>query len=346
MKAVVLNKLYDAETGEFGQVACCDMPMPEMVNDDDILIKIAYASICGSDPHALKGFFPNKKLMSIVGHEVSGTVEKLGPKATKKGLKVGDKVTGNFFLPCGTCWFCDNELEQFCKNGEYKNGTMAEYIVWRESQVYKLPDDVDLAQAALVEPFAMATHAVELADMKIGSRVAVSGGGGIGLMLVQLLKLCGASSVTLIEPIESKRRLALETGADFVIDPAKEDVEARASEITGNIGFDAILESSGNGGAAETCLKIARPGANILYMAMYPIGFHLPYDLLKYSFNKELKLQGMYLAQEAFPSAIAMLPRMNLKPLISKIFPLNECVQAYEAAMSGECIKVLFDCEK
>jgi (R,R)-butanediol dehydrogenase/meso-butanediol dehydrogenase/diacetyl reductase/L-iditol 2-dehydrogenase len=345
MKSVVLSRTYDPVTKQKGDIACVDLPIPEISNDDDVLIKIAYAAICGTDPKLLEGFL-SKKLGSPLGHEVSGTIAKLGPKANKKGFKAGDRVIGNFYKTCGTCHFCRNGQEQFCRFPEAHIGTMAEYIVWRESQVFKIPDSVDLMDAALTEPFTIAVHAIEKLDMSIGARLAISGGGGIGLMLVQLAKISGASTVTLIEPVASKRTLGLQLGADYVIDPINENVVEAAGKITDGFMYNAIIESSGNASSAEICLKITSPGATLLYMSTYKTEYFLPLNLFEYCYHKELRIQGMYLAQTSFPRAVAMLPRINFKPLISKVYALDDCRQAYDDAISGKYVKLLFDCQK
>lgn len=343
MKAVMLVKGYNPETKELGEVACCEVEKPQLVNDDDVLIKVAYASICGSDPHLLEGMF-DLPIPSPCGHELSGTVEALGPKATRKGLKIGDKVTGNFYRTCGCCEYCLNGKSQFCENAAGWGAAQAEYIVWREDQVYKLPEGVGLLEASLTEPFNIAVRAVELARLRTGDHVAVSGGGGIGLMVTQLLKKCGAGRVTVLEPVESKRKRAQEMGADYVLNPMDADVNEKIKELTQGRGFDALIESSGNGGAARNALDFVGRGGHVVLMSMYKKDYELQMNLLEYCYRKELMLQGMYLAQESFQRAVNMLPQMNFEPVIEKIYALDECKQAYEDQKSGKYAKLIFDC--
>jgi (R,R)-butanediol dehydrogenase/meso-butanediol dehydrogenase/diacetyl reductase/L-iditol 2-dehydrogenase len=316
-------------------------------NDEDVLIKIAYSSICGSDPHLLTGLLA-VPVPSGCGHEMSGTVVALGKDATKKGLKVGDKVTGNFLRFCGACHYCRSGKEQFCTSPkvEEMQGTQAEYIVWNEAQVFKIPDGVDLLEATLSEPLAIAVRAVEKADISLGDAVAISGGGGIGLMAAQLCKMAGASSVTVIEPVAEKRKLALVLGADYTIDPIHDDVVGKVKEITQGRGLNALLESSGNAKAAETALKLMDKGGHIVYFSMYPGTYELPLNLFEHCYHNEIRIDGMFLAGYAFPAAVAMLPRMNLKPLVSKVYALEDCVQAYADQMSGKYAKLIFDCTK
>lgn len=343
MKAVMLVKAYNDETKELGEIECCEVEKPQLINDDDVLIKVAYASVCGSDPHLLEGMF-DLPIPSPCGHELSGTIEELGPKANKKGLKIGDKVTGNFYRTCGSCEYCLNGKSQFCENAVGWGAAQAEYIVWREEQVYKLPEGVGLLAASLTEPFNIAVRAVELARIKTGEHVAVSGAGGIGLMVTQLLKKCGAGRVTVIEPVESKRYRALEMGADYVINPLDPESAAHVLKNTNGKGFNALIESSGNGGAARNALDLVGRGGRIVFMSMYPKDYELQMNLLEYCYRKELMIQGMYLAQESFQRAVNMLPQMEFKPVIEKIYSLDDCKQAYEDQKSGNYAKLIFDC--
>lgn len=345
MKAVLLVKDYDKATNTMGEIDCREIEKPKIVHDDDVLIKVAYASICGSDPNLLKGLFSFKAPFQW-GHEFSGTVEALGPGTGKKGLKAGDRVTGNFYKTCGVCHYCRNMMEQFCPYPEENPKAQAQYFVLRESQVYAIPDSVDLMDATLIEPFAIAVRAMERADIRIGQRIAISGGGGIGLMLAQLAKNAGASKVAVIEPVERKRRLALAMGADAAIDPFSENLAEKSAALTKGYGFDAVIEASGNTKAAESCLQIAGRGGTIVYISMYDMDYNLPLNLFQYCHHQEITIKGMFLAQLAFERAVEMMARMNFRPLISKIYSLDECKQAYEDQMSGQYAKLVFDCQK
>jgi (R,R)-butanediol dehydrogenase/meso-butanediol dehydrogenase/diacetyl reductase/L-iditol 2-dehydrogenase len=137
-----------------------------------------------------------------------------------------------------------------CVDLKKRGSAQADYVVWSESQVYRIPDNLSMQQAALTEPFNIAFHAVEVSEMRPGTDVAVCGAGGIGLMLIAVAKSCGASSVTVLEPVEAKRELAKKMGADFAIDPITEDVSSRAREITNGLGYACVFEASGNGASA------------------------------------------------------------------------------------------------
>ena len=344
MKAIVLTEKGDWASKKWGKLDCVDIPMPQIVHDDDVLIKVAYASICGSDPNMLNGIMDVPVGIGF-GHEMSGTVVALGPGCTHRGLKVGDKVTGCFVHFCGICDPCRRGMEQFCTSREQNIvPCQAEYVVWSEDQVYKLPDDADLKCAALIEPMTIALHSVEKAHIRMGDHVAVSGGGGIGLMVVELCKMAGAGKVTLLEPVEAKRELSLTLGADYALDSTKPDFQEKRMEIAPD-GFDEVIECSGNRFAAQTALEITKKGGTMVYMAQYPTDFRLPLDLSTYLYHHELTLTGLFLSTYSFGPAIRMLSRMNLEPIIQREYKLEECQQAYADQISGKFAKIVFNCD-
>jgi (R,R)-butanediol dehydrogenase/meso-butanediol dehydrogenase/diacetyl reductase/L-iditol 2-dehydrogenase len=221
---------------------------------------------------------------------------------------------------------------------------MSESIVWHESQVWKIPDNVSLEEGCLLEPISVAVRIADKANIKVGQRVAISGGGPIGLLTLQMLKHYGATSLTLIEPIEDRRDLALEYGADYVIDPINQDVLEEAKKITEGRGFDLVIEASGSPRAAKAACDIAARGGTVLYIAMFPKEYEMPLNLYEKCYFNELTISGIFLAPYTFPRAIQMLPKLNLKAFTQKIFPLDQGVEAFEAHVSGKFTKILIKC--
>jgi (R,R)-butanediol dehydrogenase / meso-butanediol dehydrogenase / diacetyl reductase len=343
MKVVAVVKNGDPATGKLGEVGVVDFPRPT-IGPEEVLIKVAYCSICGSDPHSLTGAHP-LPLPFGLGHELSGTIVEVGPRATRKGLKVGDRVSGNFVQFCGTCYYCRNGQEQFCPKvfedvmSNARPG-MAEYVPWHEGQAYKIPDSVSLEEACLTEPVAIALRGVERADLKPGAKVAISGAGGIGLILVQLAKLCGAASITVIEPVMAKLKMAQELGADFILNSKTDDLMAEAMKITHEIGFDAVIESSGAPAATGPALEMLAKGGTVVYFAMYPPQYELPVNLFAHAYFKEVTIRGFFMSPYTFPRAVALLPRLNLTALIQKVFSVDQAAAAFEAHLSGQYAKV------
>lgn len=349
MKAIYLTKAYDPITHTPGVVECIETEKPKLIHPDDVLIHIAYASICGSDIHFVKDnlladLFPPPPLP--IGHELSGVIEDLGSAAEKRGLRRGDRVTGDFVLECGHCDFCRLGERQFCRQPYVANGAQAEYIVWKADQVYRIPEGISLLEAVLFEPFTIAVGALDLADMRAGQRAFVLGAGGVGQMLIQLLHRVGASAVGTSARTAFKRELALQMGADFAVNPLQEDLMAAVKQHAGQRGFDLVFETSGNPQCAEQALEIVRPGGTVIFVSYYPPGSALNIPLFEALVTKGVTLRGLQLAQNSWVRAMELFPMLNLSPVISKVYPLRECRQAYEDAASGKCLKIVFQCSE
>lgn len=342
--AVKIGNMKANDEAERGKIAVMDLP-DLTVGDHDVKIQVAYCAICGSDPHLVEGVFPDRVVPFGLGHEVSGVVLEVG-QAVAKDLKPGDRVAGNFLRFCGACYYCTNGQQQFCTNAkdEADSPGMSEYVVWDESQVWKLPEDVPLKEACLLEPVAIATRIVDKAGMKVGSRVAIQGGGPIGLLTLQLMKLHGATSLTLIEPIAARRELALAFGADFVLDPGTQDVAAACERITEGKGFDVVVEASGFAPAAPIPVTIAALGGTVLYIAMFPGDYEMPLNLYQSCYKKELTISGTLVAPYAFPRALQLLPRLKLEAFTQMSFPIDQAGEAFAAHLSGAYPKVLIAC--
>ena len=346
MKTAAVTKigaLGDPDEAKRGRIEVIDLPEQEM-GDEDVKIRVAYCAICGSDPHVAEGAF-GMHVPQGLGHEMSGVIESLGKNAVVKGLKIGDRVAGNFLHFCGTCYYCQNGQQQFCSHtSKRKSPCMAESVVWHESQVYKLPGGVSLKTGCLLEPVSVAVRAVDKLNPRVGSRIAVSGGGPIGQLCLQLLRLRGAVSLTLIEPIPGRRELGAAFGAEHLIDPFTQDVEERALDITGGIGYDAVLDVSGAPAAVVKLPGITAKGGTVLYGAMYPVAYEMPLNLFKYCYQNDLTFSGLFLSPYTFPRAVQLLSRLDLEPFTGVVFPIEEATEAYAAHITGKHAKVLVRC--
>jgi len=329
-------------------VKIVDAPEPQISSPCDVKIKIAYSSVCGSDLHIVKGeldhFLGDVTQVPVypLGHESVGTVVELGAEATSKGLKIGDAVTFYYNQHCGDCYYCRNGQEQFCSAMKVNMASMADYLVVNEQQVYKLPDSVDLPRGVWVEPISVCLHAIDLTRMRPGARVAISGGGGMGLILMQLSRLSGATKLTVIEPLANKRELALELGADFVIDPVAQDVKEEGMRITGGLGYDVVIEASGSTKACQADYDLVAKGGTLeFYAALYDPQYSFPLNLFD-AFWKEINIvSGVFQSPYTFPRSIALLERLNLEPITNAIFPVEEVEAAFDAQIKGECVKAI-----
>lgn len=346
MKTVAVTRigsLRDPDERARGRIGLVDFP-EQPLGPEDVRIRVAYAAICGSDPHLAEGFFGTDVPIGL-GHEISGVIEALGERATRNGLRIGDRVAGNFLRFCGTCRACQEGAQQFCDHiQEYNRPGMAETVTWHESQVYRLPDHVSLRQGCLLEPVSVAVRIVDKTRIRVGDRVAICGGGPIGQLALQVIKRHGATSLTLIEPLAQRREMAVRHGAEFTIDPTSEDLQARAAEITDGRGFDVVIDASGSPRAVRGLLDIAGKGATVVYGAMYPEGFEMPLDLSSYLYLKELTLTGVFVSPYAFPRALQILPHLELDELTDSVFDLDDAPAAFEAHVSGRHPKVVIRC--
>ena len=346
MKTIAVTKigsLRDPNEETRGQIGVVDFP-EQPLGPEDVRVRVAYAAICGSDPHLAEGFFGTDVPIGL-GHEISGVIEALGERATRTGLKVGDRVAGNFIRFCGTCDACRTGKQQFCEFiQDYNRPGMSETVTWHESQVHKLPENVSLLEGCLLEPTSVAVRIADKTNIRVGDRVAICGGGPIGQLALQVMKMNGATSLTLIEPIAERREMALRHGADFVIDPMAENQFERTDAITEGRGYDIVIDASGSTRAVQGLLDIAAKGATVIYGAMYPHDFEMPLNLSDYLYLKELTVTGVFISPYTFPRALQILPHLNVDELTQSVHALDDAAEAFEVHVSGKYPKVVIRC--
>ncbi len=323
------------------EVALREVEIPEM-GRNQVRVNIAYAALCATDVHQVTMGVLDAKPPMPLGHEASGVIEELGEDARKSGLKIGDKVSLYPVTSCGICPQCKKGYPQYCVNAEV-TGAFAEYVVTDVSAVFKIPDDADLKEYCLVEPANCTIRAMDLANIPHGAKVAVSGIGGIGSILLNQVILSGAAKITAIEPVKSKRELALELGAQYTIDPFNEDLITRAMEITDGDGFDYIFEVSGAPEAAEPPLKMMAKCGTVVYFAVFPPDYEMPLNLYEL-YMKEGRIQTVFTTTSIMPRTIELIPRMQMDKIIGKVMPLNKAEEAFDLFEKSIYSKILLDC--
>jgi (R,R)-butanediol dehydrogenase / meso-butanediol dehydrogenase / diacetyl reductase len=335
LKAVVVEKL--------GKAILKEVPLRKM-GPEDVKVKIAFCAVGGADPYAITGEVPFR-LPYYMGYQASGIIEELGKNATAMGLKVGDRVTLDQHRYCGSCYNCRHGRETFCFTPGYSyiDSLMAEYGMVHQRQVFKIPDSIALEEATLTEVVGASLPAIELAPFNHGDTVMVIGGGSCGLTIMQLARLSGAMNLTLVEPLAFKRKLALELGADNVIDPHNQDVVAEAMKITGDRGFDRVIEASGDSKMIPLCIDMLAQCGRIILFAIYPDhpDIVIPYDKLWF---KEAGVQGVFGQSHMFPRAVNILTRLNLRPYRGPAFPLDNFMAAFDAHGTNKYVRVLVKC--
>ena len=294
------------------------LPEPRIVNPFDVKIRVRYVSICADD---LEGYM-NGQGGDFVGHEFSGIITELGTGAQTAGYEVGDRVTGYVWHFCGRCPYCRRGQENLCLNMRPQRA-MQEYIVLDSNQICKIPASVPLQLAAVSEVVASCIHAVERARIGVGDSVLLLGGGGAGLIMLQLIRMCGAASVTVSEPIASKRQLCQKLGADYTIDPYTENLVARGMEITDGLGYRCVLDASKNETALPEGMSLLARGGTFLLFSLYERKSNISIDLPTF-YSKEITLLTSYMAPYLLDRAMEILPKLNLEALHSPPFPLEQ----------------------
>lgn len=327
------------------QFKICDIQDRKLSNRE-VLIKVMACGVCGTDVHIYHGSKGSADVNPpvILGHEISGVVEKIGSKVTL--VQKGDHVTIDPNIYCGGCHFCRIGKKQLCSNlfaiGVNRDGGFADYCYVPEGQCYKLEDRIPFEVGAMAEPLACCIHGIDRLNIQVGSSVLVIGGGAIGLMMVQLAKLAGASTVILSEPVSKRREIGISLGADIAIDPRNEPIEETLEAILGTMGVDYIIECVGNLVATDQAFKAAKRGASILLFSVPKAGslFQLP---LEDVFQKELIIIGSMINPDTHLRAVNLINSGNIRVVdfITHVYPIEQLEDAILMQMSNESIKVI-----
>ena len=238
-----------------------ELPMPPTPGPGEVQVRMAFASICGYDMMMLRGTaaYP---LNGYLGHEGSGVVTAVGENV--RSLHPGDRVTINPYEPCGLCDACRSNRPEYCTNPSSGYADlMTEYLNIRQQQVFRLPEQVSLRAGSLIEPLMMAMHAVGKARLGYGKRVILLGCGAMGQIILKLVRQHPVGQIVVVEPVAEKREAALRFGADVVIDPNTQSVVTEALTLSGGIGYDAVIEASGDRKSAAITMNLVARGCII-----------------------------------------------------------------------------------
>lgn len=327
MKALVLE--------EVGKLEVKDVEEPQR-KKGEVLIKVMRGGICGTDLHLLKGQW-KAQLPLILGHEISGYVVEPDEEGN---FKKGEHVVFEPNIICHHCYFCRlGEPNYFCTNlkgfGVEMNGGFADYVSVPLENVYAVPDSMTWEEAATIEPLACSVRGIDRLSMKIGDRVAVVGAGPMGILMIQLVKMMGASKILAVEPRDDRREAAVKFGADEAVAPA--DALKKAYDMTDGVGMDKVIEAVGAVPAIETAYPLARRGGTFEIFGVSPETAKWtvsPFDL----YNRELTIVTSYRSPFTFERAIqvAASGRINLKSMVTHVFPLEEAPKAFDMLIKGE----------
>jgi 2-desacetyl-2-hydroxyethyl bacteriochlorophyllide A dehydrogenase len=307
------------------------------LNEGEVLVKVNSCGICGTDHHILAGkTYANVPV--ILGHEYSGTVVDKAEGIERVAL--GDKVVIDPNIYCGKCKYCRKGMINFCENhqalGVTINGGFAEYSHVPVSQIYRLPTDFNLSEAAFAEPLSCCLRGIQQAEIKVGDSVVIIGGGSIGLIMIQLARMSGASKVILIEPLLHKREIAFKLGADLTLDPNEIDSIDKLIDYT-NGGAEVAIECVGMNKTVEMSLDLVDRGGTVVIFGLAPVVAEAKLNLQK-MFQKEIRIHNSFLNPYTFETAVNLLTtrKINVSDLLTHQTPLENIKELfYSNDLSG-----------
>lgn len=345
MKALLLS--------EYSVLDVVDLPMPRP-SAGEVLIRVSACGICGSDVHGYDGTSGRRIPPIVMGHEAAGTIAALGAGVSQ--FHEGQSVTFDSTVYCGECDYCRRGEVNLCdrrqvlgvSTAEYRRpGAFAEYVVVPARVVHSLPEQLSPEKAAMVEPLAVALHAVELSGANTESTAFVIGAGMIGLLVLQALKSKGISRILVSDVDDARLNLAAELGATATFNAKTSDVSAEVLKLTDGRGADVALEAVGSTPTVKTAIESVRKGGAVVLIGNIASSVEIP---LQTVVTRQIRLQGSAASAGEYPRCIELLAsgRVNVDPLISVVAPLEEGAQWFNRlhAREGNLMKVILTPEK
>jgi L-idonate 5-dehydrogenase len=321
------------------------------IGPGQVLVKVGMGGICGSDLHYFhNGGFGTVRIKEpmVLGHEVAGTVVAAAPGVDS--VRIGDKVAVNPSRPCGACKFCLEGLPNQCLEMRFYGsamrmphvqGAFRNMLLCEATQCVKVADHVPLRLAALAEPFSVGLHGVSRAGPLLGKRVLVSGCGPIGVLAIAAARAHGAAEITATDVVGEPLAIARAMGADHTINVAQDT--AWVSRYSADKGtFDVMLECSGNERALRDGLEVMRPRGVVVQLGLGG-DVSIPQNMVV---AKELSICGSFRFHAEFALAVRLINegRVDLSPVVSHTFPMQQAREAFELASDRkQAMKVLID---
>ena len=310
-----------------------DVPQPK---ETQVVIAIKASSICGGDLHIYKGKHPSAPLPMALGHELAGDVISIGPKVDS--VAVGDRVTVEPVIACGQCPPCRRGEYGYCDNLSFHyrlgQGALADFFVADQRYVYKLPVHLSYEAGAMIEPLAVAVHAVRRAKIGVGDKVAIIGAGPIGLLVTAVCKAAGAEEIIISDISDTRLEIASLMGATRTLNSRKESVVEVVRERTGGRGVGKSFECVGSEGTFAQSMKCLCKGgvATIVGIFEQPT-IQIPVTMFV---SQEITVQGSQGYCWDFETALRLTNVIELDRLVSHKFPLADVDKALKTALTPE----------
>ncbi len=296
MKALLLS--------QYKHLEIADLPDPTP-GDGEVLISVAACGICGSDVHGYDGSSGRRIPPIVMGHEAAGTIAAIG--AGVKGFAEGDRVTFDSTIFCGACANCLRGDVNLCNHrqvlgvscAEFRRpGAFAEYVAVPSRILYRLPEKLSFAEAAMLEAVSVALHGVSLAPVTSGTTALVLGAGMIGLLTLQALRAAGCSRIFVADADSTRLALAQQTGATAVLSP-KLDVVEQVMQLTGGTGVDLAIEAVGRNETVKASIESVRKGGTVVLVGNISPEVTLP---LQKVVTRQIRLQGSCASAGEYPA--------------------------------------------
>lgn len=323
-----------------------DVPKPEL-GHNDVMIKIRKTAICGTDVHIYNWDEWSQKTIPVpmvVGHEYIGEIVAIGQEV--KGFKIGDRVSGEGHITCGHCRNCRGGRTHLCRNtigvGVNREGGFAEYLVIPAFNAFKIPDNIPDEIAAIFDPFGNAVHTALSFDL-VGEDVLVSGAGPIGIMAAAVCRHVGARHVVITDVNDYRLELAKKMGVSRAVNVSRENLKDVMNELGMKEGFDVALEVSGAPAAFQTMLDTMNHGGRIALLGIPPASMATDWSQVIF---KGLFIKGIY-GREMFETwykmATLIQSGLDLSPIITHQFPIDEFQKGFDIMRSGQSGKVILN---
>ncbi|EPR11930.1 NAD(P)-dependent alcohol dehydrogenase [Ruminiclostridium papyrosolvens] len=318
-----------------------DIEVPKL-REKDVLVKLEYVGICGSDVHYLEhgkigDFIVNGDF--ILGHECAGTVVEVGSGV--QNLQVGDKVALEPGITCGQCEFCKTGRYNLCPDVEFLatppyHGSLMNYIAFPENMCFKLPNNITTKEGALVEPLAVGMHAANQGDVKLGSSVVILGAGTIGLVTLLACKANGATDITVVDVIPKRLEYAKKLGATNTINAAETDVFAEIDKLTDKKGVDVVIETAGSARTISQTPYLVKNGGNIVLVGL------APQDIIEFNFAKimakEATIKSVFRYKNIYPIAIKAISKgiIDITGIVTHEFDFDDVAHAFDYVINNK----------
>ena len=328
LKAFVLTKPFEFKEIEVNE--------PVISKPDDVKIDVKVVGICGTDMLSYQGKHELVTYPRVIGHEFSGVVDEVGMDVTH--LKSGDYVTVEPLVTCGVCKPCRtgdyNVCEEMKVLGVHVDGACQDKVVIGANRVFKLPDGTTFKEGAMIEPLCVGLEVSRRGQLSIEDTLVIFGAGVIGLCALKVAKCYNARKIISIDISDDKLKMAKEMGADYTINPTKENVEQKVADLTDGKGANLVIEVTGAEEAIKTCFAVTAYRGRVAILSFYKTPFvQIP---ALHIVKKELDVYGSRLYRNRFPLAIDLLEKreVSLLDLISHEFPFNQIDQAMKTTLN------------